>query len=363
MSSTMEKAQPFFSIVMPAYGVEQYIEKSIKSIQKQTFSDWELIVVDDCTKDMSAKIAQKIADGDSRIQVLHLEENMGLSMARNQGMKLATGNYVWFPDSDDYVDSDLLQNVFDSLKESLAQIVVFGLQEEYFDKKGKFSYAHEIRPQRHLYRNAKDLRQNIIHLEQQTLYGYAWNKIYDLNYLKQKKFQFEKVTLIEDIVFNIGYCMDITSMNLLDIAPYHYAKRNMEGSLTNKFVPDYYKLHRRRIALLLDQFQYWDMDTEDIRRVLGSLYGRYIFSALMRNCDPRAGMTHQERYIWTRRLFDEGLFNTLIPCSKAEDSKPLAILLLLLKWKRSMLCLIMGRLIYIVQMKLKTIFTKVRSGR
>ena len=108
------------------------------------------------------------------------------------------------------------------------------------------------------------------------------NKIYDLDYIRYKKLKYETVRLIEDIVFNIQYCMDIDTMNLLAITPYHYAKR-MEGSLTTKFVPDYYPLHRRRISMLYEQQKYWGKDTRETCSVLGSLYGRYILSALERN--------------------------------------------------------------------------------
>ena len=71
--------KPYFSIVMPAYGVEAYIEQAIRSIQAQTESDWEIIVVDDCAKDRSGEIADREAQKDERIRVLHLEENVGLS--------------------------------------------------------------------------------------------------------------------------------------------------------------------------------------------------------------------------------------------------------------------------------------------
>ena len=80
---------PFFSIVMPVYQVERYISKAVKSIQGQTFSDWELIVVNDCTVDRSAAIAEKFAGIDHRIKIVYHEVNKGLSAARNTGIKEA----------------------------------------------------------------------------------------------------------------------------------------------------------------------------------------------------------------------------------------------------------------------------------
>ncbi len=353
---------PFFSIIMPAYGVDKYIKKAIKSVQNQTFTDWELIVVDDATPDDSGKIAEHMAKSDSRIQVVHHTKNQGLSAARNTGESHATGSYIWYMDSDDYVDCDLLEQVYESIEKNPAQIVVFGLMEEYYTKEGAFRYGHKVVPKQAYYKTKEDLRDDIIYLEQATLYGYAWNKFYDLKYLREQKLQFDNVKLIEDIVFNVKFCMDIECMNTLSIAPYHYAKR-LDNSLTNKFVSDYYTLHKRRIELLYDQHKYWNHCTPEAMQILGGLYARYILSTLQRNCDPRAKMTHAERYQWCNELFGDGLFNTLIPVGKAAESKSLSVALLFFRWKRGMMCLTMGRVVYMIRMKLPMLYSKVKSER
>ena len=103
--------RPFFSIVMPCYGVEAYIARAIECVQAQTFSDWELIVVDDCTPDESAAIAMEYAARDGRIRVVSHEENRGLSAARNTGIDQARGRYLWMPDPDDTYATDILQRV------------------------------------------------------------------------------------------------------------------------------------------------------------------------------------------------------------------------------------------------------------
>lgn len=357
-----EWTKPFFSIVMPAYGVEKYIERAIQSILKQTFQEWEILVIDDCSPDKSAEIAENYAKKDSRIQVLHHTENKGLSMARNTGTEAASGEYIWYMDPDDYVEADLLERVKQSLEKNPAEVVMFGLVEEYYDQAGKLDYTHTICPEEVLYDDQEQLRKAVIRLEQQTLYGYAWNKIYNLTYLRQHQFAFEKVTLIEDIVFNVQYFRDIQRLNLLGCAPYHYGKR-MNTNLTNKFVPEYFALHRRRIQMLYEQYLYWDMCTEEVRRVLGSLYGRYILSALERNCDRRAQMTNIDRYRWCKSLFGQKLFRELIPCAKAEDSKALAIALFFLKKKQALLCLVMGRGVHIIRSGMPMLYSKVKSER
>ena len=147
--------KPVFSVVMPTYGVEKYIEHAIQSIQEQTFAEWELIVVDDCTPDKSAVIAEKIAETDSRIKVIHHEKNRGLSESRNTGIQKACGDYIWFMDPDDWVESQLMQKVAESLEINAAEVVVFGLWEEYYDQNGTLQYTHRICPQKKIFTRAE----------------------------------------------------------------------------------------------------------------------------------------------------------------------------------------------------------------
>ena len=124
--------RPVFSVVMPTYGVEKYIEKAIRSVQAQTFENWELLVIYDCTCDQSAEIACEIAKTDSRIRIVHHEINQGLSAARNTGIQEAVGEYIWFMDPDDWVEPELMQALAASLEKNRAEMVLFGLQEEYY---------------------------------------------------------------------------------------------------------------------------------------------------------------------------------------------------------------------------------------
>lgn len=354
--------RPFFSIVMPAYGVEKYIRRAIESIQAQEYDDWEIIVIDDCSPDRSIPIAREMAAADPRIRIVCHEENKGVSEARNTGIDESVGRYIWFMDSDDYVDPDLLIKVKKSLEKNPAEVVLFGLIEEYYDRSGKLDYTHVICPKNTLLDSQEALRREVITLEQQTLYGYPWNKVYQADYLKEKKFRYESVALNEDFLFNVKVFMDIQKLNLLAFAPYHYGKRQ-NTSLTNKFVPEYFPLHKRRIELLYEQHQYWGLCTKEVRQTLGSLYGRYILSALERNCDPRAGMNHSDRYRWCRGLFNQAMFNDLIPPARAKESKALSVALFLLRGKRTFLCLAMGRGVHMIRSCMPMIYSKVKSGR
>ena len=101
------------SIIVPVYNVEKYFDKCIESIIRQTYKNIEIIIVDDGSKDNSGIIADEYAKTDSRIKVFH-SENRGLSFARNCGVKYATGDFLCFVDSDEYISEEYIVNMFDS---------------------------------------------------------------------------------------------------------------------------------------------------------------------------------------------------------------------------------------------------------
>lgn len=357
----MEKKEPFISVVMPVYNVEKHLRKAVGSVLKQSYQNFEIILVDDCSPDGCPELCEQIAKEDSRIKVLHHEKNQGLSMARNTGMEEASGTYIWFMDSDDYVEDGLFEAVRQSVEENPAELIVFGLTEDYYDEKDCLHHSKIILPERKMFADQKELREYVIQLEKQTLYGYAWNKFYNLEYLRNLKLQFEVITLIEDILFNVKYCMNIKKMNILPFAGYHYNKR-MDNSLTSKFVPDYYKLHRKRIELIGKQYEYWNLYNTDVKAVLGALYTRYIFSAIQRNCDKRAEMSWRSRRKWIAMLLEEPLVKALIPYA-VSDGKLLKIMIFMLKSGSITGIQLMGRGIYICKNKLPMVFAVLKQKR
>ncbi len=350
-----------FSVIMPVYNVEKYLCKAIDSVLNQTFSDFELILVDDCSPDNCPEICDGYAEKDKRVKVIHHKENQGLSGARNTGLQFVKGKYVTFMDSDDYINSDLLEMVDASLLENPAECVVFGINEEYCDYSGNvtktfdLTYGEEKRISR-----VNELRKNVIVLEEKTFLGYAWNKFYKTEHIKKNNLTFEKVTLIEDIVFNIRFFEEISSLNILNIAPYHYMKR-IDQSLTNKFVKDYYILHRRRISELFELYKNWNCCDAGVRNTLANIYARYIYSALQRNCDKRSNMAHSDRVDFLKNIYADKLF---IELSQYINIGGYAGLIYsTLKRRDISLSLFFGRVIYIIKEKLPILFAAAKQKR
>ena len=141
------------SVIVPIYNMEKYLFQSIESIRNQTFSDIEIILVDDGSNDRSAEICDQLADIDGRIRVIH-KKNGGVSSARNEGLLIASGDFVIFPDPDDYLPSDALAKLYRNAVENDADIVIGDLvrftndgdetRDYLFNKMLEFSTVDEI---------------------------------------------------------------------------------------------------------------------------------------------------------------------------------------------------------------------------
>lgn len=354
--------QILFSIVIPVYNVEPYLEDALRDIQKQTYTNWEAIIVNDASPDKSVEIASKFVAQDSRFKIVSHTSNKGLSAARNTGLKEAQGVYVWFPDPDDRYSPQLLKQVNKSLDQNKAPILLIGHEEVYFSHSNHKQYTLQFSAPSGIY-NQKELRRIVIQLEEKTQYGYAWNKLYRRDYLLENNLYFkENLPLIEDIAFNVEAFQNLESLNIIGNPLYYYAKRE-GGNLTNKFVPEYFSMHYQRINLLYNQQKSWELLDKSTQRILGTLFSRYILSALERNCDKRSNMKHRDRVVWCKNLFSDSLFSLLLPSARGSN-KILNLCIKAVNSHNTTICLMLGRLIHIIkQGSLHDVFIRVKSSR
>ncbi len=346
---------PEISIIMPVYKTEKYLEKSIKAVLDQTFKDFELILVDDCSPDNSGKLCDEFAERDSRVRVIHMEQNSGVSAARNTAMEKARGTYLCFLDSDDYFDDNMLEILHNSVTENPAQAVIFGLLEEFIDKDGKILRTRENSPDNKVIKSKKDLRQELLRLETQDLYGYPCNKMYNLEFLRETKAQFPQMKFNEDIIFNIDFFMNAQSCNTLNFAPYHYVKH--DKSKTGSYIPTYYEDIMKKIDRMYDQLNYWNMATDENLELLAMRYTRYFFSSLERNCDTRADMNEKQQKEFFKKAVESERHKSLE--NHLNGGGLTGIMAKALKTKSAFLCLGIAKTIALCKKFLPSLFAKI----
>jgi len=172
--------KPLISVIIPVYGVEKYIAQCLESVINQTYKNLEIIVVNDGTKDRSAEIAKKYAAQDSRIKVYDFE-NGGISVARNRGLEIATGDYISYIDSDDWLDKRMYETLLKSAIQNNADMVKCGIIETNVAKEENFTFSNEkiINNEQHIgfenYFNG-------------MLWTVVWNGLYKRELAKKVKF-------------------------------------------------------------------------------------------------------------------------------------------------------------------------------
>lgn len=356
----MEK-KPFLSVIMPIYNAEEYLEDAINSILDQTFTDYELILVDDKSKDESLKICYRYAELDPRVKVIALEQNGGAGNARNIGMKNLHGKYVTFIDADDFIDSFLFEHAYQMTEKSNLDMIVWGITEEYFDKYGECYSKNILNLPEKIYKNREEIKEAVISLEEKTMFGYQWNKFYKAEIMKEYDIQFEKVVLYEDYFMNLEFVKRVNSIGVIADTGYHYMKRDND-SITTRFVPEYFELSKRRIESMFQLYQQWNADDKKIRDILGERYLRYILAALTKSFDKRSESNFRVRKKWLSEIRTDSLYIELVE-SCAIKQKIMWIFGALLNRKMWTFSIIFGNVVWIGKEKMPVVFNKIRRFR
>lgn len=195
---------PEFSIIVPIYKVEKYLEICIDSIIGQSFCDFELILVDDGSPDTCGEICDRYSSSDTRVKVVH-KENGGLSSARNAGLDIATGKYVIFIDSDDFWDdASALEHIHINLTETDADVLVFPAK-RYYESEDKYTYIITSDVDRTKIID-KDVNASIRYMIENNIYrAAAWNKVVKKSIIDNHTMRFKKGYLSEDM----DWCGDL----------------------------------------------------------------------------------------------------------------------------------------------------------
>lgn len=206
-----------FSIIVPVYNTERYLKKCIDSILIQKFSDFELILVDDGSEDGCGDMCDQYAEYDSRVRVIH-KKNMGVSAARNDGLDKASGDYILFVDSDDWIENNCLEVLNDVITENI-DVVVFGLKKIFKNK------IDIILPE--LYVKSEEIKEKLISDEYK-----AWtcNKCYRRSLFSNLRFKigiyYEDIYTLPRMIYNAKSIVSIKQ------ALYCYNQMNV-NSITN----------------------------------------------------------------------------------------------------------------------------------
>lgn len=206
------------SIIIPMYNAEEYIEKCITSVLNQYYKNIEIIVIDDKSQDRSKMICEKLQKIDNRIKLIALEKNMGVSNARNIGIENATGNFITFLDSDDYVEPDIYKILEKNITKYQTDLSICDI----LNKETDFNYNVEEKVD---LINQKDFYYQI--LQNKGFKGYVFNKLFKTEIIKKNNIRFTtNIYICEDLLFVCEYAKYCNKVALSNKKLYHYEIKN-----------------------------------------------------------------------------------------------------------------------------------------
>ena len=212
-------SQPKISVIVPVYKTEGLLDRCVESIVGQTYKNLEIILVDDGSPDNCPAMCDEWAEKDSRIRVIH-KENGGVSSARKAALDIATGDYIGFVDSDDWIEPEMYSSLIQKISESGKNIALCSY------------YAVEISGERYECRCVVD--KEVLDKDDYFRFivlggdgGYIWNRLYDADILKEVRFD-EDIWYSEDLLFNFKTAQKSNGAAILDKIEYNYVQKRIK---------------------------------------------------------------------------------------------------------------------------------------
>ena len=238
------KEQPQVSIIVPVYNVENYIERCLNSLVNQTFKDIEIITINDGSTDKSLELINKYVKEDIRVSVIDLGDE-GVSYCRNLGIEKANGKYIMFVDSDDWIDSSMVEVMYKKAEENKLDLVMCSYIREFKDhsKEKIFNLPQEIIYKDNEVKNellrklVGPIKEELSNPEMLDALGTVWGKLYRADILKENKIKFvdlKEIGSAEDTLFNIFTFNYLSKVMFLNKPMYHYWRDNPK-SVTSQY--------------------------------------------------------------------------------------------------------------------------------
>lgn len=303
---------PKISIVIPVYNVEKYLDKCVQSARHQTLQDIEIILVDDESPDDCPQMCDEYAKTDSRIKVVH-KKNGGLGFARNSGIEVATGEYITFLDSDDFVDLNTYEHLYNIAKAKSLDAIYYKFK--------RFSYENEVIPcettsEINTYKgdDIKELMLDIIASEPTAKVDHkiqcsSCTAMYRMDIIKENNVRFhsERELISEDLIFNLDYLKHAQKVAFNNGEHYHYRVNpsSLTGTIRTDRIEKNYTLH----TYIEEHLENWRLDKE-----FGKERNARLFIG-----NSRSSITHflksnankQEKRLWLKQQLEMPIWEKL----------------------------------------------------
>lgn len=346
------------SIIMPVYKVEEYVEKAIKSIQAQTLTEWEFIIVDDGTPDRSGQICDEYAAKDERIKVIH-KENGGAPSARNLAIDLARGEYMYFLDSDDWTEPTMLEDMYNLAKRDNAQLVVAGFYIDTYYEKDKYLTDDYVVTDA-VYPNKEAFRKNAYKLFDKNLLYTPWNKLYESKYILDNNLRFP-TTFWDDFPFNVSIVRNVERVTVTSKQYYHFLRARTESE-TTAYRPGMYEKREEEHGWMVNLYKEWQVKDRDSMEMIARRYVERFIGCVENITNPKCETSSKEKRQEIKRMLENPRVKKMIKIAKPRSCY-MKIMILPIKWNSVLLTYLEANVITLVKIKNTKLFTRLKVRR
>lgn len=266
---------PFVSVIIPVFNAVHFLEKCVGSVLEQTFTDFDVCLVDDGSTDGSGELCDRLSSRDGRVRVIHLDRNGGVSAARNLGMRETEGKWLCFIDGDDWVTPTYLQELAAAVEDGACDLAVGGLRSVRAGKKDEVTVPQPVEL---VARPGEE--EDWIRLFRSFLLFGPVVKLFRRTLLSRHSIHFpEDISYGEDLMFNMAYLKYIRRLRTVNAAGYFY-RRAEKGTLSTRFVPEKFIWILRQFRLERKYFHARGLGGEKVEEYLAFRWWGLVYNAL-----------------------------------------------------------------------------------
>ncbi len=349
--------QHLISVIIPVYNCEKYIVRIINSILNQSYSNFELIVVNDGSTDNTLNVLNSFKD--PRINIIS-KKNSGVSDSRNIGFAASTGDLICFLDADDYIDQDYFKEVIDIFKKyPNLDLLNFGFYSDTENMKMEQTSSDKISYKDIYYSSKEEIKNDFVNLWDNTMLYNIWNKVYHRKIIEKNNIVFPPYNWGEDVAFNRLYLNNLENLYNSSKTFYHYI-RERKGAYTNIYKKDLFDIRKKEFTEFNEYFDTWEIPKVEyyefscrryIERILGCIEN--IFSS---------NLKFKEKYMEVKNIIKNSITRETLKYAKPK-SKKIKIMIIPINLKMTLLTMFMGKIFHFVKTKCPSLFNKLKNRR
>lgn len=288
------ESNPKISIIVPMYNAERQIDGCMSSILAQTFTDYEVILVNDGSTDRTAEICKDYVSRDGRIRYIE-KKNGGAGSARNKGIEEARGEYLAFPDVDDRFEPEMYRELYDVAVSGDYDVVFSGVNYYKQGENGEPVYSRTQNIEAAFYHTQKECYSNLMtFFPTTTIFDVPWNKLYRRSVVVENNVRFSDMRRGQDAMFNLDFYHHVNRAASVDRAYYNYLE-NTEADVHRKFPKNYIDMMISYYTHLIERLKEWGMYEGDVRVHYDSTFVLSIYSIAQRYDNPQWNLSRQEK--------------------------------------------------------------------